>query len=180
MSKKGFTLIELLVVIAIIGLLASIVIVNVNSGRGKARDTRRKSDFTQIRNALEMYYDKYGRYPYRSAAQGSVPEQWECGVGDLWCGSGCTSDSFLSNFLKELVDEGYFGKVPVDPQSVEGVYAYANWSQVDGRASQGCVNSDQNYLLLTQLERENPVGGSPDCSPVFPNPLPCVYVISSR
>ena len=36
-SNKGFTLIELLVVIAIIGLLASIVIVNVNSAGEKAR-----------------------------------------------------------------------------------------------------------------------------------------------
>lgn len=62
-SKKGFTLIELLIVIAIIGILASIIVVNLTTARGKARDARRKSDMDSIRNALEMYNNKNGRYP---------------------------------------------------------------------------------------------------------------------
>ncbi len=31
----------------------------------KAADTRRKSDLAQIQKALEVYYQDYGRYPYR-------------------------------------------------------------------------------------------------------------------
>ena len=64
--KKGdraFTLIELLVVIAIIGLLATAVIASLNSARKKGRDARRISDISQLRQALEMYYDSNGQYP---------------------------------------------------------------------------------------------------------------------
>ncbi|MFH1611746.1 MAG: type II secretion system protein [bacterium] len=57
-NQKAFTLIELLVVIAIIGLLASIVLVSVNSVRKKARDAKRIMDLRQLKTAMEMYYDE--------------------------------------------------------------------------------------------------------------------------
>jgi len=62
-SLTGFTLIELLVVIAIIGILASIVLANLNIARIKARDARRISDVKQIQLTLELFYDAYGYYP---------------------------------------------------------------------------------------------------------------------
>jgi len=55
--SAGFTLIELLVVIAIIGLLATIVMVSLNSARTKARDSRSLGDLRQISNAMALYYD---------------------------------------------------------------------------------------------------------------------------
>jgi type II secretory pathway pseudopilin PulG len=48
-------LIELLVVIAIIGLLASIILVSLDSARTKSHDTARIADIRSIQNALALY-----------------------------------------------------------------------------------------------------------------------------
>jgi general secretion pathway protein G len=61
--KAGFTLIELLVVISIIGILATVVVANMNSARSRARDAARKSDMKNIQTALRLYYNDKGAYP---------------------------------------------------------------------------------------------------------------------
>jgi general secretion pathway protein G len=61
--RRGFTLIEVLVVVAIIGMLAMIVIANVGTSRKKGNDGRRISDISQLKLALELYYDANGMYP---------------------------------------------------------------------------------------------------------------------
>jgi type II secretion system protein G len=75
---RGFTLIELLVVIAIIGLLSSVVLASLNTAREKGKMAKRESDFSQLKTALELYYDDNGHYPVASytsqcAAWGSLP-----------------------------------------------------------------------------------------------------------
>lgn len=53
-SKKAFTLIEILIVIAIIGILATIISISLFGARDKARDSKRKTEVSQIGRVLTM------------------------------------------------------------------------------------------------------------------------------
>jgi type II secretion system protein G len=63
MNKRGFTLIELLVVISILGVLAALIVNNLNDSRARARDARKKQNLQQLKTALQMYYNDYQTYP---------------------------------------------------------------------------------------------------------------------
>jgi prepilin-type N-terminal cleavage/methylation domain-containing protein len=68
-KKLGFTMIELLVVIAIIGVLAAIVLVNMQESRKTANDGAISSSLTQVKNAAEVYYND--NYNYTNICDGS-------------------------------------------------------------------------------------------------------------
>ncbi|OGE76500.1 MAG: hypothetical protein A3C85_03685 [Candidatus Doudnabacteria bacterium RIFCSPHIGHO2_02_FULL_48_21] len=61
-TGAGFTLIELLVVISVIGLLASVIMVSLNSARAKARDAAIKSNLSGMRTTAALIYDSAGTY----------------------------------------------------------------------------------------------------------------------
>jgi prepilin-type N-terminal cleavage/methylation domain-containing protein len=61
-KNKGFTLIELLVVIAIIGILSTIVLINLNTARNKAKDAAIKAALSEVRAAAEIDYDTSSSY----------------------------------------------------------------------------------------------------------------------
>jgi general secretion pathway protein G len=60
---EGFTLVELMVVIVIIGLLATIVILNVMPAADRAAATKAKADIATIDQAVQMYRLDNQRYP---------------------------------------------------------------------------------------------------------------------
>ena len=66
--KKGFTLLELLIVIVIIGLLVSLVSINVLPSLNQAYLEKTKADISRIEQALVMFKINEGTYP--SQAQG--------------------------------------------------------------------------------------------------------------
>lgn len=62
-KQKGFTLVELLVVIAIIGILATLLLLQLGVARQRARDAKRIADVNQVRTSVELFFDDNGQYP---------------------------------------------------------------------------------------------------------------------
>ena len=60
---EGFTLVELMVVIVILGLLATIVIINVMPAADRAAVTKARADIATLEQAIEMYRLDNQRYP---------------------------------------------------------------------------------------------------------------------
>lgn len=66
--RNGFSLVELMVVIFILGLLTTVVLINVLPSQDKAMAVKARSDIATLEQALEMFRLDQGAYP--SAAQG--------------------------------------------------------------------------------------------------------------
>jgi prepilin-type N-terminal cleavage/methylation domain-containing protein len=100
--KRGFTLIELLVVIAVIGLLASVVLVNLKESKAKVRDAKRLQDLDQLIKAIQIYAETYNEWP---------------GVGDS--GGVHISPKCNSDLRNDLKNSGIMTEVPADPKDAD-------------------------------------------------------------
>lgn len=109
-KQSGFTLLELLVVIGIIGLLASILVVNLTGARRRARDTKRVADVRSLQTANEDYYGKNGKYP------GTISDLVTGGEIPIWpmdplapSGTSCTANSDLCYWYASYTPSGALG-----------------------------------------------------------------------
>ena len=111
-TENGFTLVEILVAIAIVAVVIVVVFPNLVSIRQNARDTRRKSDLRQIREALELYKSDQSPLLY--------PDD---GFLDAMCNLCWSSDVNCSGSI-------YMKKVPCDPSDPDNsAYFYSRDDQ---------------------------------------------------
>jgi general secretion pathway protein G len=62
-AEAGFSLVELMVVVFIMGLLATLIIINVAPVGERSRVTKARADIANLENALEQYSLDLYRYP---------------------------------------------------------------------------------------------------------------------
>lgn len=128
--KKGFTLIELLVVIAIIGILAALILTNIQGVRQRARDSRRKADLNSIRTSLRIFYNDQKSFPSSDSAGNIIG----CGSLINTCTWGTSSFAIGSSV--------YMNLLPLDPLSSASSTITYEYHQV----------SDDSFALVAKLE----------------------------
>lgn len=134
--SKGFTLIELLVVIAIIGILASVVVVSLNTARAKARDSQRVAQLRQVQTALETYFLDNGSYP----VQGN-----QSACSNAW-----------TTPINTLVSGGYLGSVPLDPiNDINYCYNYSSNNTSSNWFCNGVRRSNYQWAIVFSLENDS-------------------------
>ncbi|MDO7841257.1 type II secretion system major pseudopilin GspG [Sphingomonas immobilis] len=104
-AEHGFTLVELMVVIVILGLLATIVVVNVLPLGDKGRITAAKADIANLDNALELYKLANGSYPTTSEGLNAL----------VSAPPGVDASKYQKG--------GYIKKLPLDPWKHPYLYA---------------------------------------------------------
>lgn len=63
-SQKGFTLIEILIVVMVLGILAMIIVPQINVSTNDANQSALASNIMTLRNAIELYYHQHNNvYP---------------------------------------------------------------------------------------------------------------------
>lgn len=99
-KRAGFTLIELLVVVSLIGILATLVLANLNAARQRGRDAQRKGDLRNIQTALRLYYNDYNKYPNGTSTI------YGCGgTGTSKCDWGTSFESGIQTYMSTLPDD---------------------------------------------------------------------------
>ncbi len=119
-NKAGFTLIELLVVIAIIGLLASVVLVSVNSARQKSRDAKRLADINQIAKALELFYNDAAAYPTCSTSCSQSTPSQIMGIGSAGGTGTLSAITSVTGPSGKTLTPTYVTGVPQAPTPADG------------------------------------------------------------
>lgn len=113
---SGFTLIELLTVISIIGILTTVITVNLGGARKQARDVRRQTDMGTIQSALELEANANGGRV--SGTNGQLVTSAGATAGQPWI-----TDPALAAFLSS---------VPSDPLVNDSTYIYRYLTNTSG------------------------------------------------
>ncbi len=106
-SSRGFTLIELLIVIAILGLLATVVFVNLNPGGNliDTRNSRRVTDISTLETAIQQYSLSVGSAPAALSSLvpsyvGSLPKDPTTNADYSYCRGTTTTSYALGSDLQ--------------------------------------------------------------------------------
>ncbi len=140
---------ELMIAVSIVAIIAAVGITSFSQSQKLARDSRRKQDLRSIAVALELFYQKNGRYPCSGT-------NWTTSSASTWLTDSNSSNCNGSNLN---ISPDYISSLPKDPTGTNG---HSPWSS--GQRGYGYLSTDSAfntcaqgsyYILVTQLENSS-------------------------
>jgi prepilin-type N-terminal cleavage/methylation domain-containing protein len=148
--NRGFTLVELLVVIGVLSIVITgiTMVIDPISQLQKSRDSKRKSELSQLQKTLEAFANDTGKFPASSSTTPCPDSKSVTRTYSLYPNNVCVG--WGSQWT------AYNTRAPIDPNSttVAGSSTYAYWASSDG----------QSYAIYASLERgeKDPQACNPD------------------
>lgn len=166
-NLQGFTLMELMIVIVLLGVLIAAGLGSFVSSQQKGRDNRRKSDLRSFGEALEIYYNDYGKYPNDDG----TGRLMGCGTsGTSVCPISCSGPNWAAGGASGC-STIYMVTLPQDPST--GRQYYYRYSSANG-------SGYQLYAALENtLDPNYNASGYAGTNCVTSGTMLCTYGISS-
>lgn len=148
-TASGFSLIEMALVVSLIGIFSTIAYSSYSDARAQSRDKARVASLQQLQLALELYKDKYGRYPDKG-----------CGETATWVGPGTHAGTGWGNeddcpeYIDNLVPE-FMAALPRDPKDeMENSKGFMYAVAADGSAYKVLILGTIESALVTSYSHE--------------------------
>lgn len=104
LTNKGFTLVELLIVVIILAILAAIVVPQFASTTDDAKVSALDSTLSNVRAAIDLYYQQHGEYPGLKDASANQGTACTATAGTGTGGAGATGQQAFLDQLSMFTD----------------------------------------------------------------------------
>lgn len=157
-DKRGFTLLELIIIMVILGVLAGLISGNLLNSLKKGRDSQRKSDLAQVKNALELFYEDMGEYPKFAIT---------------WEGKLCQTSACGAN------EKVYMYKLPKDPKNPTLSYSYNTDANGTYYRLYSCLENPEQVLNTVSTNNGSFTCAGYNCKDSTGATVACIWGVAS-
>lgn len=116
---RGFTLIEILIVVMILGILAMVIVPQINVSMGDTKESTLQTNFAILQNAIELYYHEHDN---------SYPGERH----HLYEGDNADGSTAATSFLKQMTQHSLATGIVSSTKTADGVeYPYGPYIKSD-------------------------------------------------
>lgn len=130
LTQQGFTLVEVLIVVAILGILAAIVLPEVQGYTEKAKENAAKDNLRILRETIERYAAEHNDvapgYPNNNTSQLPI----------------------MIAFRTKIINENYLNEIPENPFNQNDVFQMIR----DGQAFPGAATGNYGWVYQPQTK----------------------------